>query len=224
MHADNKMIAKIYTESSGMVSYFCFRSSGKKKSNNLFIPMSLVGITGRKKNGSHFDYIDEITTLTESNSYGFDISKSSISMFLNEVLYQLLYDAPEDKNLFNFLFENLLRFFQEDLFPDFHLRFLIALIRELGFFPEDNYSPSMMCFNLEKSCFENKIFANKEEETLGTYIHHLLNGELFPKDNHNIIPSFWRNKLLDMILQYYNLHITNFSQIKSHEILKMILH
>lgn len=224
MHADNKMIAKIYTELSGMVSYFCFRSSGKKKNGNLLISMSLEEITGRKKSGSHFDYLDEITIIAEPNSCRFDISKSSVSMFINEVLYQLLYDAPEDKNLFNFLFENLFRFFQEDLLPDFHLRFLTALIRELGFSPEDNYSPAIMCFNMEKSCFENKIFADKEEQTIGTYIHHLLNEELFPKDNHTIIPSLWRNKLLDVILQYYNLHIANFSQIKSHEILKTVLH
>lgn len=224
MHADNKMIVKIYTESSGMVSYFCFRSSGKKKNNSLFIPMSLVEITGKKKNGSHFDYIDEIHILPESNSCRFDIAKSSVSMFLNEVLYQLLYDAPEDKNLFNFLFDNLLQFLKEDLLPDFHLRFLIALIRELGFLPEDNYSSTIMCFNIEKSCFEHTVFADKEEQTLGTYMHHLLNEDLFPQDNYNIIPSLWRNKLLDIILQYYDLHVANFSKIKSHEILKTILH
>ncbi len=224
MHADNKMIVKIYTESSGMVSYFCFRSSGRKKNSSLFSPMSLVEISGRKKNGSHFDYIDEITVLMELNSCGFDISKSSVSMFLNEVLYQLLYDASEDRNLFRFLFDTLFQFFQEDLLPDFHLRFLIALIRELGFLPEDNYSPSVMCFNMEKSCFENKLFADKEEQLLGTYIHHLLNEKLFPENNQNIIPSLWRNRLLDVLLQYCNLHIANFSQIKSHEILKTVLH
>ena len=224
MHADNKMIVKIYTESSGMLSYFCFRSSGKKKNGNLFIPMSLVEITGRKKNGSHFDYIDEIHTLPESNSCRFDIAKSSVSMFLNEVLYQLLYDASEDKSLFDFLFDNLLQFSREDLLPDFHLRFLVALIRELGFSPEDNYSPDTMCFNIEKSCFEHTAFADKEEQALGLYMHQLLNEDLFPQNNYTIIPLLWRNKLLDTLLQYYNLHVANFSHIKSHEILKTILH
>ncbi|MDR0368790.1 MAG: DNA repair protein RecO [Bacteroidales bacterium] len=224
MHSDNKMIVKVYTESFGMVSYLCFCSSSKKKDKNRFIPMSLVEITGHKKNGSHFDYFDEMNVLTGLYAGTFDIAKSSVSMFFNEVLYQLLYDAPEDKTLFNFLFENLFRFFREELSPDFHLRFLVALIRELGFSPEDNYSSSSRCFNLEKSCFEHTLFSDKDDPTLGTYMHHLLNEELFPKDNQCIIPYLWRNKLLDLILQYYRFHINHFSPIKSHEILKTVLH
>ena len=224
MHSDNKLIVKVYTESFGMVSYLCFRSSTKKKNGNIFTPMSLVEITGRRKNGSHFDYIDEINVLAGLNSSGFDIAKSSVSMFLNEVLYQLLYDSSEDKTLFDFLFSHLRVFFQEELSVDFHLRFLVALIRELGFSPEDNYSPSTMYFNIEKSCFESSLFIDKEEQTLGMYFHHLLNETVFADNKHNIIPYIWRNHLLDKILQYYHVHISNFSQIKSHEILKTVLH
>jgi DNA repair protein RecO (recombination protein O) len=222
MHSDNKLIVKIYTESFGMLSYVCFRSSSKKRQGNMFIPMSLVEITGHKKNGSHFDYMDEINVLAGLNPNGFDIAKSSVSMFLNEILYQLLYDSSGDKVLFHFLFSHLQFFFQEELSADFHLRFLLALIRELGFSPEDNYSPAA-CFNVEKSCFEIGFF-DKEEQTLGMYFHRLLNETVCHNGSYSVVPALWRNRLLDKILQYYTIHISNFSQIKSHEILKTILH
>ena len=224
MHSDSKMIVKIYTESFGMLSYFCFRSSNKKKDNYLFNPMSLVEITAEKKPKSNFDYIKDLNVLDGVNIGNFDIAKSSVSMFLNEILYQLLFDTSEDKSLFSFLFINLSRFFTETLHPDFHIRFLLALTRELGFFPEDNYSEDTMCFNIEKSCFEANTLVEKEEQTLGTYFHHVLNQDLFSSNNHSAIPYKWRNSLLDMILKYYTLHIINLSQIKSHEILKTILH
>ena len=222
MYSDSKMIVKIYTESFGTISYLCFRSSKKKRDNCLFTPMSLVEITAEKKPKSNFDYVKEINVLGGVNISNFDIAKLTVSLFLNEILCQLLFDAPEDKSLFDFLFMNLSRFFAEDLHPDFHLRFLLALTRELGFYPEDNYSTETMCFNIEKSYFETKTA--KEEQTLGTYFHYLLNQDLFLSSYQNAIPYQWRNLLLDMILKYYTLHITNLSQIKSHEILKTILH
>ena len=224
MHSDSKMIVKIYTESFGTLSYLCFRSSNKKKNNYLFDPMSLVKITAEKKPKSNFDYIKEINVLEGINTHSFDIAKSSVSLFLNEILYQLLFDAPEDKSLFCFLFTNLSRFFTESLHPDFHLRFLLALTRELGFCPEDNYSAETMRFNIEKSCFEANAMNEKEEEILGTYFHHLLNQDLFLPNHQNAIPYKWRNSLLETILKYYTLHVSNLSQIKSHEILKTVLH
>ena len=224
MHSDSKMIVKIYTESFGTLSYLCFRSSNKKKDNYFFNPMSLVEITAEKKAKSNFDYIKEINVLEGVNICSFDIAKSSVSLFLNEVLYQLLFDASEDKSLFDFLFINLSRFFTEPLHPDFHLRFLLALTRELGFFPEDNYSEKSMCFNIEESCFEANRLVEQEEQTLGTYFHYIQNQDLFFSNYQNAIPYKWRNLLLDMMLKYYTLHITNLSQIKSHEILKTVLH
>ena len=223
MHADNKMIVKIYTELYGMNAYFCYRSTTARKNNNLFLPMSLVDMTAEKKNKGHFDYVKESTTLANIHLKEYDIVKSSLCMFLNEILYKLLFDAGEDKNLFEFLYSSLHQFFTREFTPDFHLRFLTALTRELGSFPENNYTQGMV-FNLEKSHFIHDKFAKKEEQTLGYYFHCLLQQDLFSNNPNDIIPYVFRNQLLDMILHYYTLHIADLSQIKSHEILKTVLH
>ena len=223
MHDDNKMIVKIYTELYGTVSYICFRSSGGKKNANLFLPMSLVEMICERKNKTNLDYVKDIKTLTSINMGEYDIAKSSICMFLNEILYKLLLDAGEDKALFEFLFSSLFRFLEQGFSVDFHLRFLAALTRELGFLPENNFSLGMI-FSVEKSCFVHNSSADKDEQNLGFYFSRLLEQGLFPTDKQDIIPYIWRNQLLDMILNYYSSHIVNLSQIKSHEVLKMVLH
>jgi hypothetical protein len=103
------------------------------------------------------------------------------------------------------------------------LRFLTALTRELGSSPENNYTQGAI-FSIEKSCFLCDTSAKKEEQMLGYYFHRLLMQNLFPDNQEDIIPYAWRNQLLDMILNYYTLHIADLSQIKSHEILKTVLH
>ena len=185
--------------------------------------MSLVEMVSERKNKENFNYIKEIKTLATNYSGVFDIAKSSICMFLNEVLYKLLSDAGEDKSLFDFLFSSLQQFLTQKFTPDFHLRFLIALTRELGSSPDNNYADGMI-FNIETSRFIHDISAKKEEQTLGFYFKHLLEQDLFPINQTTTIPHIFRNSLLDMILNYYTLHITDLSQIKSHEILKTVLH
>jgi DNA repair protein RecO (recombination protein O) len=223
-HADNKIIVKIYTELYGMNAYLCFRSSKAKKNTNLFLPMSLVDIVSERKNRGNFDYIKDIKVMANIHTGKFDIAKSSICMFLNEILYKLFSDAGEDKTIFNFLFSSLEQFFTQVYTPDFHLRFLTALVRELGCCPENNFNSSEMVFSVEKSCFVYNLLANKEEHDLGLYFHHLLEQDLFPENKEKVIPHIWRNPLLEMILKYYTLHVANLSQIKSYPILKTILH
>jgi len=223
MHADNKMIVKVYTELYGTIAYLCFRSSKSSKNNNLFLPMSLVDMLSERKNKGNFDYVKEIKTLATIQLGEYDIAASSVCMFLNEILYKLLADAGEDKTLFEFLFSSLDQFFTQKFTPDFHLRFLTALMQELGASPNDNYRSDMI-FSIEKSRFIHDTSAKEETQTLGFHFHSLLKQDLFPNNQEETIPYAWRNPLLDMILNYYSFHITDLSQIKSHEILKMVLH
>jgi DNA repair protein RecO (recombination protein O) len=186
--------------------------------------MSLVDMVSERKNKGSFDYVKDIKILADIHTGEFDIVKSTICMFLNEILYKLFSDAGEDKRMFEFLFSSLQQFFMQKNTPDFHLRFLTALVRELGCCPENNFSSPKMVFSVEKSCFVYNLLAKQEEHELGLYFHRLLEQELFPENKEKVIPYIWRNSLLEMILKYYTLHVANLSQIKSHAILKTILH
>jgi DNA repair protein RecO (recombination protein O) len=207
-----------------MNSYLCFRSSNAKKNANHYLPMSLVDIVSERKNKGNFDYVKDIKVLANIQAGEFDVVKSSICMFLNEILYKLFSDAGEDKAMFHFLFSSLEQFYMREYSPDFHLRFLTALVKELGCCPENNFTSPKMIFSLEKSRFIYSLLSKKEEQDMGLYFHYLLNQDLFPDKKENLIPYMWRNPLLEMILKYYTLHVADLSKIRSYQILKTVLH
>ena len=224
MYDDNKLIVKMYTEQMGTVSYLAYQSKDKKKRNRMPLSMSLVEVLGEEKRKGQLHYIKEVKLLeTEKNGH-FDFAKSSVRLFLNEILHCLLVDIGEDGRLFGFLYASLSDFMHRDFSPDFHLRFLVALMQELGFSPQNNYSADTApMFNVDNGCFEPILCQDKEKQLLSYLFVRLLNQGLFPEQAKDAIPSLWRNKLLDMILRYYTQHITDFSNIKSHEVLKTVL-
>ena len=223
MYDDNKLIVKMYTEQMGTVSYLAYKSKDRKKQNRIPLPMSLVEVLGEEKRKGHLHYIKEVKLL-ETEPLPFHLAKSAVSMFLNEILYRLLVDIGEDGRLFHFLYNSLSGFHHQDFTPDFHLRFLVALMQELGFSPQNNYSESSPIFNVESGSFEPMLAEDKEHLFLSHLFFQLLSQGLFPQKAENTLSSHCRNKLLDIILKYYTLHIADFSNIKSHEVLKTVLH
>ena len=224
MYDDNKLIVKMYTEQLGTVSYLAYRSKEKRKRSQIPLSMSLVEVLGEEKQRGHLHYIKEVKLLEIEQIPYFDWAKSSVSLFLNEILYRLLVDIGEDGRLFHFLYASLSDFMHREFTPDFHLRFLVALMQELGFSPQDNHSETAPIFNLASGRFEPMRFEDREQQMISRLFFRLLNQGLFPEKKEEIVPSSWRNKLLDMILNYYTLHIADFSTIKSHEVLKTVLH
>jgi len=223
MYDDNKLIVKMYTEQFGTVSCLVYKSKDRKKQSRIPQPMSLVEVLGEEKRKGQLHAIKEVKLL-EVESAPFDLAKSAVSLFLNEILYRLLVDIGADGRLFDFLYAALSGFIHREFSPDFHLRFLVALMQELGFSPQNNYSAAAPLFNVESGCFEPALWEDKELLFVSHLFVQLLNQGLFPEKAGNTVSSHWRNKLLDMILKYYTLHIADFSTIKSHEILKTALH
>ena len=223
MYDDNKLIVKMYTEQFGTVSYLAYKSKTVKKRSRIPLNMSLAEVLGEEKRKGQLHYIKEVKLL-ETERLPFNMAKASVSLFLNEILYRLLVDIGEDGRLFDFLYASLSGFIHREFTPDFHLRFLVTLMQELGFSPQPNYSDATPIFNVKNGCFEAILTENADELLLSRLFVQLLNQGLVPKKAENTISSYWRNKLLDMILKYYTLHIADFSIIKSHEVLKAVLH
>ena len=223
MYDDSKLIVKMYTEQLGMVSYLTYKSKDRRKRSQIPLSMSLVEILGEEKRKGHLHYIKDIKLLEGEGLAGFDLRKSSVRMFLNEILYRLLVDKGEDGHLFEFLYVSLSEFIHRDFMPDFHLRFLVALMQKLGFSPQNNYSDATPIFNVESGSFEPVFQEDKEEILLSHLFFRLLNRDLFSEKSAETISSHWRNRLLDMILKYFTLHIADFSAVKSHEVLRMVL-
>ena len=151
------------------------------------------------------------------------MNKASIVMFLNEILLKTIREYQSDQAMFEFItfWLNDLND-QEKLNPDFHLIFLIELTKHLGLYPQGEHSNTNRYFDLYESCYCDS------EPVHGHFITPPL-AELFGKlmmssPNDQVTKTKKdRQLLLDYLLDYYRLHLDNFEEVKSREILEVVL-
>lgn len=225
-YSETSIIAKIYTELFGLQSYLFkgIRSPKSKTKSNLLQHLSLIDMEVYHKQKSEIQYVKEIKSAYNFSSIPFNIKKSSIAIFINEILYRSIKEEEANKNLFDFIF-NALQFLdlKEDKYADFHLLFIVQLTKYLGFFPQCNYSDINNVFNLKEGVFEQNISHHTYyiQKPISQYLYNLLNISFEDLDSVKI-PSKNRYELLEKIIEYYQLHIPAFKNIKSHHILKMV--
>lgn len=226
-YSDSSLIVKIYTRSFGLRSYMVsgVRSKRSKNKANLFQPLALVDMVVSNSNKGSLQRISEITILHPYTEIPNDIVKSSIAIFLNEILYKALREEHSDEDLFDFIKNSLLVLdLKHDNCSNFHIFFMIQLSRFLGFYPQGKYTMETPIFDLKDGRFTNHI---------PTHVHYLTaeNSELlntFISANYETIQDLKidigrRKELLQAMIAFYQLHITSFKEIRSQEILEEVI-
>jgi DNA repair protein RecO (recombination protein O) len=226
-YGDSSLIAKIYTESFGLQSYLFkgIRRATSKIKPTLLQHGTLVEMIVYHKTTGGLQHVKEIKNASHYQSIPFDIRKSSIVLFISEVLYRSLYEEESNPTLFSFLFESF-RYLDMTGQPvaNFHLIFMTKLMRYLGFFPQPKSSPSKQYFDMKEGHFTDHEPSHKQ--SIGPGLSDLFNSLLSAnyEDLGKIhVPSTHRMELLNKILVYYSLHLPSFREIKSHLILHEVL-
>jgi DNA repair protein RecO (recombination protein O) len=177
-----------------------------------------------KPNGS-LQRVSEVRNHPVFQSIPYNLTKSSLALFLDEVLYKALKLHNEDEPLFNFVYNaiELLDRTDEGL-NNFHLYFLLRLTKYLGFSPDRTLEKDGRYFDLREGGFLNvqPLHLSVIDESLISDFKQLLNGSFEKLHELRISPQN-RKTLLLKILAYYALHIESFGEIKSHSILQEVL-
>lgn len=224
--SETSVVAKIYTELFGLQSYLV-NSVRKKKARvkqNLFHPLSTVEMVVYHKERGGLQRIADIRSYPVLKSIPYEVHKSSIALFLNEILYKSIREEEPNESLFQFLLQSILWLDVHDPpNPDFHLLFLLEFSRHLGFFPSDNYSEQSLYFNLQEGRFESSSpshpFFLKEDQ--GKILIRLLS--LLPDFSATAgLQQAARIEMIDSLIEYYRLHISGFGEIRSHKVLHQI--
>jgi len=174
-YSESSLIVKIYTREFGIQSYLLkgLRSKKSKISPALLQHLSLLDIVASHKEKSNLHYIREIHSAHQYASIPYDMTKSSITLFVNELLMKAIREEEPNTALFDFVFQSMqwLDLASEN-YVNFHLIFSMQLCRYLGFYPRGVYAPSTPYFDLEEGCFENRrplhhnYLQGKESENL----------------------------------------------------------
>lgn len=226
-YADNRVIAKIYTEHSGIESFIINISRSKKGKikNNLLQPLTQLELVVdyREKNG--LQSVREIACREPYHHLQEDIIKTSIALFLAEVLYKAVKEEEANPQLYSFLTNSLhILDLQNEGVANFHLCFLVQLTKFLGFYPQQNSSGERSIFDLRDGVFrpnfpDHPMFMDAADARV-------LEGLL--QLNYETMQTFplsgeMRRVMVKHLLRYYELHLNSMHEVKSHHVLEQIL-
>ncbi len=222
-YGETSIIAKIYTEQSGLQSFLIrgARSKHARIRAAHLQHLALLELEVNQRSNKDIQYLKSLKIVHPFREIPFNVKKSAIIMFLNEVLYKVIREEEPNPELFNFLF-SAIQFLdlKTGNLSLFHHLFLVRLSRYLGFYPRDNYSGRLSNFNLQEGEFTDitgpvNLIA---PSNLGRHLHDLLQVSFEEMDELSVA-SADRQGLLDMLLDYYHLHVPGFSNVKSHLVL-----
>ncbi len=225
-YRDHDLIVKCYTEERGVVSYMLRGVLKSKKGLSktvYFQALSQLQIEENYKPNQSLHFIKETKFNYIYKSLHTNIYKSSIVLFLSEILSNVLKEEEKNADLFHFITASLQYLDNEDQFSNFHLLFLLKLTRYLGFQPE-NTDYHYPFFNLETGVFETSnhgIYSVSGENLI--LLKQLL-GTSFDALNTITIKAKQRQEFLNLLLHYFELHLGSFKKPKSLQVLNAVFH
>jgi DNA repair protein RecO (recombination protein O) len=219
---EKSLIAKCFTLSHGLKTYFVRDAFSTRKSSQkiaYFQPLTILEIEAVHKNKGTLENFKEIKIGTPFQTIHTDIVKSTIVMFLSEILHYSIQEEEKNESLFIFLETALFWLDQHDEITNFHLILMLEITKYLGFYP-DVSDTDLPFFEMNEGVFTpfHGLSALTEHET-----------NLFKKlidlkfdNDQKVFHVIERQLLLKILIDYYSFHLDGFKRPKSLEVLKEI--
>jgi len=225
-YAETSVILHVLTQDFGLQSYLIngVRKNKSKYSPSIMQALHLLDMVVYHKESGGIQRVSEIRNSPAYRTIPLDTIKSSLVMFMNEVLYKSMSHGHIDVRLFDFIYNYLLELDQTEApLTNFLIFFLFDLAEELGFLPAGPENGHQLYFDLKNGCFSGDkpqhpaflvgaiclaiadILGSDAEEKAALYFSKSL-----------------RKELISFLLQYFAFHIDNFGQIKSWEVLETV--
>lgn len=225
-YGETSIILHLYTDKKGRVSVIIPGAKGKKKNKRigLYHNLSILDLEVYFKESRDLQQIKEAKAVIPLAGITSDPVKSTVSLFLSEVLYRTIREEEANSDLFSFL-ENAIMYFNiaDSGIANFHLYMMVHLTRFLGFFPMDNHQSDEDWFNLRAGRFSSfpPESPSRLKQDSSALLAKLLRSNL-EEVNSIRLNRDQRNELLKGMLDYYNLHLDGMGEIKSYGVLKEI--
>ena len=219
---EKSLIVKCFTLSDGLKSYFVRDAFSSRKSNQkiaYFQPFSILEIEAIHKNKGTLENFKEIKLAVPFQTIHNTITKSTIVLFLSEMMHYSIHEEEENEALFTYLETALLWLDAHDEMANFHLIFLLEATKYLGFYP-DNTDVDLPFFEMTEGVFTpfHAISSLSQHET---QLFKKLLSLKFESDlkTFHVIE---RQLLLKILIDYYSFHLDGFRKPKSLDVLKEV--
>jgi DNA repair protein RecO (recombination protein O) len=223
-YKDNDLIVKCLTRDLGVVSYMIKNISTSKKSKNKFAFFQLLNILDLESNynpNRHIQYIKDLKVSYNFTSLHTNIYKSSVVMFLSEILSNIIHIETKDMDLFDFIEKSLIWYDKSEDSSTFYLIFLMKITHYLGFYP-DCTNMNYNYFNLEEGLFESSKNSQYVIQGSSLVLFKTILGIKFDSNKLPFIDKINKKDILKNILIYFKLHVDGFKDPKSLKVLNQI--
>ena len=198
------------------------KSAKSKMKKQFFQPLTLLEIETDVRPKVQLQKLSDVRLASPFASIPFHPHKLSMALFLAEFLYYALRSEQRNELLYDYV-ESSIQWLdgQDDHFANFHLVFLMRLSRFLGFYPNLEHYRAGDFFDLRESEFIPSPPVHRDF--------------LFPEEAQKVqlmmrmdYPTMYlfrmshqeRNRLLEVTLIYYRLHLPDFPEMKSTGVLQ----
>ena len=206
-YGESSIIVNIFTAQFGLQGYIVkgVRSRSARGKIALYQPLTLLDLVVYHRENANLMHIREAKCIHLYNTVYRDVHKTSIAMFINEVLNKAVKEQSHAEELCEFLISSLVELDQSDRTENFHLFFLLQLSKWLGFQPQ----------SVDELADGRQLDAETESAA-----RDLLKSQDFSMLN---LGNSQRRALLDVLLFFYARHIDGFGHLKSVSVLREIL-
>ena len=223
-YGETRLIVDMFTRSYGRLSFIVSlpKSAKGKMKKQFFQPLTLLEIETDVRPRLQLQKLSDARLLHPFSTIPFDQHKLSIALFIAEFLYYALRSEQQNALLFDYVTDSIQWLDgQDSRFANFHLVFLMRLSRFLGFYPNlDDYAAGDY-FDLRESVFlsappvhRDFLYPQEAEKVQLMMRMDFATMHLFQMSHTE------RNRLLEVALSYYRLHIPDFPELKSLSVLQ----
>ncbi len=227
-YSESSVVAQVFTEKFGLQSYLIrgVKKPSSKIKLNILQPLYLLDMVVENKATASLQRASEIRHLPVFRSIPYHIVKSTIVLFLNEVIYRAVRQQHTDVDLFGFMFHSieLIDRLDDALLANVHLVFLFRLTRFLGFYPTNPGLDRAGFFDLRQGAYTDHPPQHSQflappltgcwsALALSSY-DTLAELRLSPAE---------RRSMLQALVDYYRLHIDGFGEVRSLQVLEEVM-
>ena len=214
----------MFTQKRGCVTFVVRPSASPKGAmkKQYFQPFTLLEVEFDYRPKNDLQHLKSVGLAVPLASIPFDAYKLSITLFLSEFTLHVVHHEPVNEPLFDYLFHSIEWLDSCDHnFANFHLVYMIHLLRFLGVYPNLDDYVSGCYFDMRNGCYVRTL---------------PLHGQFLPVEDAALVATFSRmdyanmhlfklsraerNRFCDIVLHYYALHLPKFPEIKSLAVLR----
>ena len=224
-YRETSIIARVYTERLGVQTYVVNSVRKAKPPGRiaLFQPFTLLELVAYVARGSGgLTRLSEFRCAEPFQTLPYDVHKSSVVLFLSEVVGRAVREEEQNEPLFQFLHDSILNFDRQAVGSEnFALTFLLQLANYLGFGASSGGELT------DQVIMAGHAATAKGAAGPATLRLHEFDGyfdELLRDPATSTIPNGRvRHELLNVLIRYYQLHVEQMGEIRSLEILSQVL-